>query len=101
MAKIKLVTKVDREKHHSALCIIWGARAAILVALGFVLNYGGPTYIGFTPIVLAVAAVCWVYAWIHSQLEFSCDPTNDCRDDHELGKKKLFKTRKKRAIKKG
>lgn len=99
--KKEIVTKADREEHHCALCIIWGARAAVLVGLGFFLNAGGPLYMGFTPIVLAVAAVCWIYAWVHSQLEFSCDSTNDCKDSHDLGKKLTPKKRKKRSMKKG
>lgn len=75
--------KVTRERHHWKMYWLWLARAALALGVGlYMLNYLDQSYVSSAPIPLGLSALCWLYAWIHSQLAITCDVDSDCADDH-------------------
>lgn len=97
MRKIKMITKAQRESHHSRIYWIWLFRAGVCIVLALLLNAWSPIYQPFAFLALSASGISWVFAWVHSSLEITCDKGDaDCKDDHDLGKK----VKKKRAMKK-
>lgn len=89
--KLKLITKAERERHHSRWYWLWLFRAAVLIVVSLLIFRWSHDYQVFSLLALSAAAVAWIYAWIHSQLEITCDSgKDDCKDDHALGKKTAF-----------
>lgn len=98
--KKKEATKAQRELHHSRWTILWMVRSSFAILMGYLLFKWNPDYSAFSFLLFSGAAVAWIYAWVHSQLEITCDKGDeDCKDQHVLGQKNFFLKSGKRLLK--
>lgn len=83
MKRLVAANKVTRERHHWKMYWLWLIRSALALSVGlFMVDYLDQTYLTIAPIPLGLCALCWLYAWIHTQLAITCDVGSDCADDH-------------------
>lgn len=72
-------TKYDRELYHSAIFWTWWWRSFLMTCLAILLTFD-PENSNLMPVAAAASACCWIWAFIHRDLEVTCDETQDCGD---------------------